>query len=417
LINNFPKANGTAWSFHSSHLPGHTRELPPFATSHLWMFNPVLTAANLASSGAGDVEALVALLATSKADTRPLPAGAGALTTENVHRDGLGANAALDAVDSQASNRDTGGRLAGRRAVLVVLLDHDSVLGNVLKGDVLVGHVLDGAGRAGDGLDADTVVGVDDLGVKDLYGVNDVVIATADGADRETVATGAVSTGEGDVGTAVHGEAVVLVVNGSAGDGDVLRITDIESVGVVAALGVTILVVDGNAADSQGIGVVDGEHLNGGVLDRNALDDGVGHLVGVEKLGLGLSTVGALGVPPAGSVSVKSGAGAIDSDVVAGDRDERSLPLLVTESGGALENDVGALGQVGQVEGGAGGDNKIAEGDGRARLLVLDGVGSAAGTREGTAVGASIKRCRSGDDRRGSQCHGGEGSEEMHSEK
>ena len=36
----------------------------------------------------------------------------------------------------------------------------------VLEGDALVGHVLDGAGGAGDGLDANTVVGVDDLRVK-----------------------------------------------------------------------------------------------------------------------------------------------------------------------------------------------------------------------------------------------------------
>lgn len=137
----------------------------------------------------------------------------------------------------------------------------------VLEGDALVGDVLDRALGARDSLNADTVVGVNDLRVEDLHGVNDVVVAAADGADGETVATGAVTASESDVVTAVDGKAVVLVVDGSAGDGDVLRVTDIESVGVVAALRVTVLVVDGDVVDGEGVGVVDGEDLDGGVLD------------------------------------------------------------------------------------------------------------------------------------------------------
>lgn len=81
------------------------------------------------------------------------------------------------------------------------------------------------------------------------------------------MATGAVAAGEGDVSAAVDGEAVVLVVDGSAGDGDVLRVTDVESVGVVAALGVAVFVVDSNIVNGEGVGVVDGEDLDGGVLD------------------------------------------------------------------------------------------------------------------------------------------------------
>ena len=136
----------------------------------------------------------------------------------------------------------------------------------------------------------------------------------------------------------------------------------------------------------------------------------------VEHLGLGLATVGALGVPPTGSISVKSGTSAVDGDVVTRDGDEGTLPLLVAEGGGALEDDVGALLQVGQVEGGAGGNDEVAEGNGRARLLVLDGVGSTAGAAERAAVAASIEGSGSSNDRRGSQCHGGEGREEVHSE-
>lgn len=141
------------------------------------------------------------------------------------------------------------------------------VMAYVLEGDALVGDVLDRALGVRNSLDANTVVGVNDLRVEDLHGVNDVVVAAANGADGETVATGAVAASEGNVSAAVNGEAVVLVVDGGAGDGDVLRVTDIESVGVVAALGVTVLVVDGDVVDRKGVGVVDGEDLDRGVLD------------------------------------------------------------------------------------------------------------------------------------------------------
>ena len=122
----------------------------------------------------------------------------------------------------------------------------------------------------------------------------------------------------------------------------------------------------------------------------DALDDGVGHLVSVEHIGLGLATVGALGVPPTGSISVKSGTSAVAGDVVTRDGDKRTLPLLVAEGGGALEDDVGALLQVGQVEGGAGGNDEVAEGDGRARGLGLGDSGSTGRARESAAVGATL---------------------------
>jgi hypothetical protein len=143
----------------------------------------------------------------------------------------------------------------------------------VLKGDALVGDVLHRAGSARDGLDTDTVLGVDDLRIEDLYGVDNVVIAAADGTDGKTVATRAVATGESDISTAIHSETVVLVVDGSTGDGNVLRVTDIESVGVVAALRITVLVVNGDVVDREGIGLVDGEHLHRGVLDCLRCED------------------------------------------------------------------------------------------------------------------------------------------------
>jgi hypothetical protein len=129
--------------------------------------------------------------------------------------------------------------------------------------------------------------------------------------------------------------------------------------------------------------------------------------VGVEELGLFLAAVGALSVPPAGSVTIESGTSAVDGDGIAGDGDEGTSPLLVTEGGGTLEDDVGTLGKTGQVKGGAGRDGNAVEGDGGARLLVLDG-------RGGIGESAAVALGGSSDDRGGSQCHGGEGSEEMH---
>lgn len=133
--------------------------------------------------------------------------------------------------------------------------------------DVAVGNAGDLASSARDGLDADTVVGVDDLGVEDVDGVDGVVAPATNAANAQAVAAGAVAAGEGDLSTAVDGEAVILVVDGRAADSDLGGATDIERVGVVAALGVTVLVVDGDAVELGVGGGVDREDLHRGVLD------------------------------------------------------------------------------------------------------------------------------------------------------
>lgn len=133
--------------------------------------------------------------------------------------------------------------------------------------DVAVGDAGDFSGLAGDGLDADAVVGVDDLGVEDVDGVDGVVGPASNAADAQTVTAGAVAAGKGDLGTAVNSKAVVLVVDGRAADGDLGGASDVESVGVVAALGVAVLVVDGDAVELGVGGGVDGEDLHGRVLD------------------------------------------------------------------------------------------------------------------------------------------------------
>lgn len=137
----------------------------------------------------------------------------------------------------------------------------------------------------------------------------------------------------------VDGETVILVVHGGTVNVDVGARADIEGVGVVALCG-TSGVIDGNISDVQVVRL-DAEALDGGVVDLEAGDGRGVQLVGVEELGLCLSTIATLAIPPAGSVSVNLGTGCLlDFDVGSGHGDERTLPLLVAESGLTREDDL-----------------------------------------------------------------------------
>ena len=91
---------------------------------------------HLASSRAGDVRALATLYTTSNRVARPGPVAAGALRTEDVDRDSLAGDSAGHTLDSQAGDGDTSSGGASRRAVLVVLLDDDTVLGDLQEWSV-----------------------------------------------------------------------------------------------------------------------------------------------------------------------------------------------------------------------------------------------------------------------------------------
>lgn len=79
------------------------------------------------------------------------------------------------------------------------MLDDDTVLVDVGEGDILVHDVGDGTGGALDGLDAYAIVGVLDDRAEDAHGLDDIVVAAANGADGETVAAAAAAAREGDV--------------------------------------------------------------------------------------------------------------------------------------------------------------------------------------------------------------------------
>lgn len=165
------------------------------------------------TAAAGDVGALAARLATRHLDARPLPVRAGSRSAEDVDVGGRGRDGTGDLGHGEARDGHAGRGGAGGAAVLVVLLDHDTVLGDTAEGDSGVGHAGHGASGAVNGLDAHAVLRVANLGVGDGHRLDGVVLAAADGADGQAVATNAGAASEGDVCTGVDGKAVILVLD------------------------------------------------------------------------------------------------------------------------------------------------------------------------------------------------------------
>lgn len=327
-----------------------------------------------ARSTAGDALAGGRSLATSDLVASPGPILS--RSAENVDVGTLGDNITNDVGDGDVGDGNARSGLTGGRAVLVILLDDDAVLADVLEGDMVVDDVGHGAGGARDGLDANTVVGVGNDRVQDADLLDDVILAATNRADRDAVTTGAVTVGERDVGTGVDGEAVILVLDVGTGDVDAGGRANIESIGVVATLGVTEGIIEGDALQIDVGTGVDAEGLDRGVEDVEVVDVGVLHGVGVEEFGLRLAAVAALGIPPTLTLTVDGVTrGTVDGQFATAEGDERTLPLLVAKGGLALEGDVSAVLELGQVKGGAGGDGDVLENNGTAAGLVLDGGG------------------------------------------
>lgn len=156
--------------------------------------------------------------------------------------------------------------------------------------------------------------------------------------------TAAVSAGEGDVGARVDGKAIILVLDDSTRDVDSGGGANVEGVGVVATQGVAEGVVHVDVVHSEVGDAVDAESLDGGVENVQVLDVGVLEGVGAEELGLGLSAVAALGIPPSLTLTVNGVArGTLDEEVVSGEGNKGTFPLLVAKGGLALEDDLRLL--------------------------------------------------------------------------
>lgn len=155
--------------------PNHSTSAQSMSETPVFTSRSRLSVHLAGSSTAGDVLALGARLSTSDTVARPLPARARALAAKQVDVGARRSDGALDAGDSKVGDWDASGGGTGRAAVLVVLLNDDTVLGDVAQGDAAVGDAGDLAGSAGDRLDTDAVVRVADLAVRNEHSVDGVV--------------------------------------------------------------------------------------------------------------------------------------------------------------------------------------------------------------------------------------------------
>lgn len=297
---------------------------------------------HLARGTRGNSLALGRGLSTSDLVVGPGPVLA--VGAKDVDISSAGLDSSGDLVDGDVGDGDTSSGGSSRRTVLVILLNDDTVLGDVGESDGVVLDIGNGTGSARNGLDADTVVGVGDGRVEDADSLDGVVRASTNGSNGETVAATAVAAGEGDVGTRVDGETIVLVLDNSSRDIHAVRGANVESIGVVSAERVAERVVHVNAIDAQVGDAVDAEGLDRGVENVQVLDVGVLERVGAEELGLLLAAVAALAVPPSLTLAVDGvSSSSLDEKIVTSEGDERALPLSIAESGLALEDDLQVL--------------------------------------------------------------------------
>lgn len=155
------------------------------------------------------------------------------------------------------------------------------------------------------------------------------------------MSTGAGPAGEGDVGTRVNSDTVILVIDLGVGDDDIRARTNVEAVSVVTAGLVSRGVVDSHVPDGEVIAPADAESMHGGVLDVEILNQRVFQAVGGEELRLGNTAVRSLAVPPAGAIRVQLMPGrTLDGDAAALEADQRTLPLRIIPGGGAREDDL-----------------------------------------------------------------------------
>lgn len=109
--------------------------------------------------------------------------------------------------------------------------------------------------------------------------------------------------------------------------------------------------INSHVCNGKTIAAVDTNDLDGRVLDGNAGDGGVGQFVSGEELGLGLSTISTLTVPPTSTITVENRSlGALDSDLLSLDVKKGTLPFRVAPGGGTLEDDSSTVSQTREVQ-------------------------------------------------------------------
>ena len=126
------------------------------------------------SSGSrGNALALVRLLATSNLVVSPSPVLGISAKNQDVGAARLDGSSNL--VDSDIGDRNASSRDTSWRSVLIILLDDNTILGDVGQSDGIVLDVRNRTGGSGNSLDTNTVVGVGDGGVKDANSLDNIV--------------------------------------------------------------------------------------------------------------------------------------------------------------------------------------------------------------------------------------------------
>lgn len=138
----------------------------------------------------------------------------------------------------------------------------------------------------------------------------------------------------------VDSQTIILVLDYGIADGDIGACANIKGISVVASVVIAVRVVNGNMIQHEVISQ-NTKSLHGGIFDVETSDSRVIQAVCIEELGLGLATVRAPGIPPAGSIAVDDMARfARDVDVLSRQADQRALPFFISEGCLALENDL-----------------------------------------------------------------------------
>lgn len=115
---------------------------------------------------------------------RPDPVSAGG--ADNVDIGASGLDIANNPIHSKAGDRHSSRRVAFRSTVLVVLLNHDAIIGDVRQGNVVVNDIRDRPDLIEPGFDADAIGRVGNFGVENAN-PSDRVTA-ADRTDRQAMA-------------------------------------------------------------------------------------------------------------------------------------------------------------------------------------------------------------------------------------
>lgn len=142
----------------------------------------------LAGCARRNILAIVAGRAAGQTNIAPSPVATAVFGAQDVNLHRIVLERAGDTIHGKTSDWHTIRCGTRGRAILVVLLDHDAVIGNTRKSDVRKGHIANRTGSIIYRLDTDSVGRVAHGRVGDSHVLHGVVIAIADGADREAVA-------------------------------------------------------------------------------------------------------------------------------------------------------------------------------------------------------------------------------------